>query len=71
MTWDNLLAYLRTFSSLHTFHEKYPDDLKREDGDIAVRFLNRLKDDIARHDGQIGDEVDVEWPLALLLARRS
>lgn len=71
MTWDNLLAYLRTFSSLHTFHEKYPQDLERTDGDIAVRFLNRLKDDVARQNGEAGEEVDVEWPLALILARRS
>lgn len=74
MTWDDLLAYLRTFSSLHTYHEKYPEDLSRPDGDIAVRFLNSLKADIAQHENKsaasIGDEVDIEWPLAVVLARR-
>lgn len=74
MTWDDLLGYLRTFSSLHTFHEKYPDDLKRSDGDIAVRFWNQLKADVAQNDKsdipKDTDEVDVEWPLALILARR-
>ena len=71
MTWHDLLAYLRTFSSLHTYHEKFPQDLERADGDIAVRFLNRLKENVARQDGQVGEEVDVEWPLALILARRT
>lgn len=74
MTWDDLLSYFRTFSSLHTFHEKYPEDLKRPDGDIAVRFLNRLKAHVAQHENKevesIADEIDVEWPLALILARR-
>ena len=74
MTWDDVLAYLRTFSSLHTFHERYPDDLKRADGDIAVRFLNSLKSEIATIEGQsvddVAPEVDIEWPLALILARR-
>ena len=74
MTWGGLLAYLRTFSSLHTFHEKYPDDLKRPDGDIAARFLNGLKYHAAENDGgdipKDADKVDVEWPVALILARR-
>ena len=74
MTWDDVLAYLCTFSSLHTFHERYPDDLKRADGDIAVRFLNSLKSEIAAIEGQsvddVAPEVDLEWPLALILARR-
>jgi len=71
MSWGDLMAYLRTFSSLHTYHEKYPDDLKRPDGDIAVRFLNRLKEDVASRTGELADEIDVEWPLALILARRT
>ncbi|KAI0087202.1 S-adenosyl-L-methionine-dependent methyltransferase [Irpex rosettiformis] len=71
MSWDDLMSYLRTFSSLHSFHEKYPDDLQRPDGDIALRFLNRLKEDVAQHKGSTGEEVDVEWPLALILARRA
>lgn len=74
MTWDGLLAYLRTFSSLHTFHEKYPEDLTRADGDIAVRFWNQLKADVAQHDHsevpQDTDTIDIEWPVALILARR-
>ncbi|PSS08920.1 hypothetical protein PHLCEN_2v3410 [Hermanssonia centrifuga] len=70
MTWDNLLSYLRTYSSLHTYHEKYPEDLQNPEGDIAVRFLNRLKTITTDKEGAHADEIDVEWPLALLLARR-
>ena len=74
MTWDDLLAYLRTFSSLHTFHEKYPDDLKAPEGDLAIRFVNRLKADVARNEQteveNVPSEIDIEWPLALILARR-
>ena len=74
MSWEDVLAYLRTFSALHTFHEKYPDDLQSPEGDIAVRFLNSLKADVARNEQTnvegIPSEVDVEWPLALILARR-
>ncbi|KIP09387.1 hypothetical protein PHLGIDRAFT_18663 [Phlebiopsis gigantea 11061_1 CR5-6] len=74
MTWDDLLAYFRTFSSLHTYHEKYPEDLKHPEGDIAVRFWNRLKAEVAENDNsdipKDTDEIDIEWPLALILARR-
>lgn len=26
MTWRDLLAYFRTWSALHTFHEHFPED---------------------------------------------
>ena len=26
MTWRSLLAYFRTWSALHTFHERFPED---------------------------------------------
>ena len=70
MSWEDLMSYLRTFSSLHTFHEKYPQDLQNPDGDIAVRFLNRLKEHVSSQDREV-EELDVEWPLALILARRA
>lgn len=74
MTWDDLLVYFRTFSSLHTYHERYPEDLQHPDGDIAVRFWNQLKAEVADKDNcdipKNTDEIDVEWPLALILARR-
>lgn len=74
MTWDDLFAYLHTFSALHTFHEKYPADLQRPEGDIAARFLKQLKEHVAKEEGSElpgdSDSIDVEWPLALILARR-
>ena len=74
MTWEDLLEYLCTFSSLHTFHEKYPDDLKHPEGDIAARFWHQLKADVAANNKsdvpKDTDEIDIEWPLALILARR-
>ncbi|CAL1711001.1 unnamed protein product [Somion occarium] len=71
MTWNDLLEYLRTFSSLHTFHERYPEDLKNPDGDIAVRFWGSLKELVSKQGGNVRDtdQVEVEWPLALILAR--
>ncbi|PPR00682.1 hypothetical protein CVT24_000970 [Panaeolus cyanescens] len=36
MRWLDLLGYFRTWSSLHTYHEHYPEDLSREDD---ARFL--------------------------------
>jgi|SRR5882762_6967788 len=68
MTWGDLQQYLRTWSSLHTYHEHYPEDLKRPEGDIATRFLKSLKDTAGVKDQ---DSVDIEWPLALILVRRS
>jgi len=76
-TWAGLMDYLRSFSALHTFHERYPADLRDPEGDIAVRFLRRLKDVVAKQHGKTGtdlreeDEVTIEWPLALILAKRA
>lgn len=70
MTWADLHGYLETFSSLHTFRERYPDDSKREDGDIAKRFLNRLKAEVKDAGGKDVDGVYVEWPVAMILAKK-
>ncbi|KAJ7224230.1 hypothetical protein GGX14DRAFT_424756 [Mycena pura] len=73
MTWgDGLNGYLRTFSSLHRYHEAFPDDLTRADGDIATRFLRSLMAAAQVPLGEKGEaqEVEVEWPLALVVARK-
>lgn len=67
MTWIDLQHYLRTWSSLHTYHERHPDDLKRPEGDIAVRFWKSLKDRARAKDHYA---VEIEWPLALMLVQR-
>ena len=75
MTWTELMGYFRTFSSLHTFHEQHPADLEREDGDIATRFWRRLKQEVASVEGtgipKDEDIITIEWPLALVLARKA
>ncbi|TFY77730.1 hypothetical protein EWM64_g6282 [Hericium alpestre] len=79
MPWPALLAYLRTFSSLHTFHERYPADRTRADGDIALRFYTALREGVRREGGDVrtaeaqGEEaeVEVEWPMAVVLVKRA
>jgi len=71
MTWDDLLSYFRTFSSLHTYHERYPDDLKNPDGDIAVRFWRSLREHTGQEQKSDSDIIEVEWPMALMMVRRA
>jgi len=103
MRWRDLLGYFRTWSPLHNFHERFPEDLDRIDerfpedtlvkpagqdpvkdaesagidvdvsgGDIAVRFWKDLREEVGRQGGKYGvdDIVSVEWPVALLLAKK-
>ncbi|KII85655.1 hypothetical protein PLICRDRAFT_115646 [Plicaturopsis crispa FD-325 SS-3] len=70
MAWADLLPYLRTWSSLHTYHERHPEDLKNPDGDIAQRLVKSLQNE-AKAAGATGDEIEIEWPVALILARRA
>ncbi|KAI0067036.1 hypothetical protein BV25DRAFT_1271400 [Artomyces pyxidatus] len=69
LAWDDLLAYLYTASSLHTFHEHHPEDLQRADGDIALRFWRALKEETQAVPGN-EEAVDVEWPLALIMVKK-
>ncbi|TFK93422.1 S-adenosyl-L-methionine-dependent methyltransferase [Polyporus arcularius HHB13444] len=76
LTWAELMGYFRTWSPLHTYHEKYPEDLERPDGDIATRFWRTLKEEVARVEKKTEipkdeDIVEIEWPLALILARKA
>jgi trans-aconitate 3-methyltransferase len=66
MTWDDLHAYFRTFSSLHTFLERFPEDQKNPEGDIADRFLKTLKKETGE-----ATHIDIEWPMALMLVKRA
>ena len=71
MSWDDFLTYLYTISALHTFHERFPEDRKRSDGDIAVRFCKRLREATLSSPGNGSEEgIEVEWPIALILGRR-
>jgi len=41
MTWRDLLAYFRTWSALHTFHERFPEDK------TSVEDTRFLEEDLA------------------------
>jgi len=72
MSWANLLSYLHTWSSLHTYHEQHPEDLERPDGDISKRFWESLKERVRSEGGGVEDQdlIDIEWPLALMLVKK-
>ncbi|OCH88088.1 hypothetical protein OBBRIDRAFT_836890, partial [Obba rivulosa] len=100
-TWAGLLAYLRTFSGLHTFHERFPTDASNPGGGLEERFWRRLRREAKVAEGategegegedmiegekgweegvgaegegpMVGEdeEVVIEWPLAMILARK-
>ncbi|KAG2346405.1 hypothetical protein BDR05DRAFT_782459 [Suillus weaverae] len=74
MTWDDLLSYLNTWSVLHTFRQHNPTDWENPRGDVAVRFCKDLKEGVEREDGRAvegHDEVDIEWPLAMIMVKRA
>lgn len=73
IAWNDLLSYLRTFSSLQTYHERFPDDLHHSDGDIAVRFWRTLMQEAGIQEGKTlegVDQVHVEWPMVVLLFKK-
>ncbi|KAH7890650.1 S-adenosyl-L-methionine-dependent methyltransferase [Phlebopus sp. FC_14] len=70
MSWDDILGYLRTWSALHTFKDKNADDAQNPNGPIEVRFWNTLKEGVVQKDGGLSDQVDLEWPVAMVLARK-
>ena len=73
MSWEDLLGYLRTWSALHTFKERNPRDGAHPEGPLEVRFWKALRDGVGRAVGgqQVPDEVEVEWPVAMVLARKA
>ncbi|KAJ6617514.1 S-adenosyl-L-methionine-dependent methyltransferase [Mycena sp. CBHHK59/15] len=75
MPWGptGFAGYLRTFSSLHRYHEAFPEDLTRGDGDIATRFLKQLMKGAGLPEGEEAEKelVEVEWPLALVMVRKA
>lgn len=75
MAWSDLLQYFKTSSALRSFHDRHPGDLERSDGDISERLLLQLIRNVeAREVQQITpetDQIQVEWPLGLLQARKN
>ena len=74
ITWSEFLQYLKTSSALRNFHDKHPEDLARSDGDISERLLHQLLRSVEEREGQQitpeKDQIQVEWPLGLLQARK-
>jgi trans-aconitate 3-methyltransferase len=69
-SWQHMDSYLRTWSVLLSYHERHPEDKARQgrgkEGDILNRFLENLKDKLPL----ASDEVDIEWPLALMMIKK-
>ena len=73
MAWSDLLRYFKTSSALRNYHDKHPEDLAHPDGDISERLLLQLLRNVEEREGQqvtLDDQVQVEWPLGLLQARK-
>jgi hypothetical protein len=66
MTWESLLLYFQTWSSLHNYLERYPEDRRDPEGNVSVRFWNKLKGTASKD-----DEVVVEWPVAMILVKNA
>jgi SAM-dependent methyltransferase len=78
MTWNDLLGYLRTFSALHNYHEKFPEDRDHppEGGSLEVRFWKQLMREAGVFN-EVPDVVEagevqteVEWPVALVMIKK-
>ena len=51
MTWRSLLAYFRSSSALHTFHERFPEDK------ISVEDTRFLEEDLAIVESGAGADI--------------
>jgi len=74
-TWNGLLGYFNTLSSLHTYLEKNPDDALKHGGkNLAQRTWEELLKGAEREKGNKEvrgeDELIVEWPVAMVLAKK-
>ncbi|GJJ12892.1 hypothetical protein Clacol_007138 [Clathrus columnatus] len=84
-SWESLQAYLRTFSSLFTYHEAHPNDKEQftglsqrpasghgeKQGDIVERLWWTLKETVAKeNNGDEGSEIEIVWPTAMLLFKK-
>lgn len=79
MTWELLDNYCRTWSNLHNFLAKFPQEKEKrvsdghpanEKGDIVQRFLARLKHESEKSHGKALEKLEIEWPMTLLLYRK-
>ncbi len=71
LDWNGFESYLRTWSSLLKFHDAHPEDKKHPEGDIVQRFVKRLREGVQEDLRAESKQVDIEFPLALMLARKA
>ncbi|KAF8326835.1 S-adenosyl-L-methionine-dependent methyltransferase [Cantharellus anzutake] len=71
VSWDGLTHYLHTWSALHAYWNEHPEDKGRSDGDIVTRFVGSLRDILKQDLGMIPAEVELEWPLALIMLKKA
>ncbi|KAF5343091.1 hypothetical protein D9758_016020 [Tetrapyrgos nigripes] len=67
-TWNGLLGYLHTFSSLHTWADKHPGE-----ENLADRFwgdLMRKAEEETKKSVKGENELTVEWPVALVMLKK-
>lgn len=71
-TWglDHLAGYLRSASALHAYHEAHPEDKAREGNGENGDIVDRLIFNVAKGLGD-GKEIEVAWPLVLMMIRRA
>lgn len=69
LDWDDLESYLRTWSSLLRFHNAHPEDKTNPEGDIVRRFVKKLKEGVQEDLGAESKQVEIDFPLALLLIK--
>lgn len=83
-TWSALQNFHEQFpEDLAKVDERFPEDLTADanndptnvdvgGGDIAVRFWKDLREEVQKQGGKYGvdEEVSIEWPIALLLAKK-
>lgn len=65
-TWEILDAYLHTWSAVHSYHERYPEDKVADGGDIVTRFVKGLRIKL----GVDVEHFDLYWPVYVMLIRR-
>ena len=76
LSLGSLEEYFRTWSSLHAYHESHADDASKkgggENGDIVDRLLCKIKEGLQGEGKKTrwDDEVEVAWPLVLMMIRR-
>ncbi|KAB5595927.1 Trans-aconitate 3-methyltransferase [Ceratobasidium theobromae] len=74
LSWANFSQYLRTWSSLHDYLDKHPEDKDSSGGDISDRFVREVREageKIPEADAKAWEDgFEAEWPLALYLLRR-